>query len=59
MFFPASKTAPPPIQIPGYAPADGGLGAKIPAARRFFVIFLKKKAILMPLDHISRERRTI
>ena len=29
----------------------GGLGAKSPAAGRFFVIF-EKKAVLTPLDHI-------
>ena len=32
----------------------GGLGAKPPAVGRFFVIFWKKKAILMPLNHISQ-----
>ena len=31
---------------------DGGLGAPPPAARRFLVFFWKKKAILLPLDHI-------
>ena len=32
--------------------AMGGLGAKLPAAGRFFVIFWEKlAAILMPLDH--------
>ena len=29
----------------------GGLGAKLPTAGRFFVIFWEKLAILMPLDH--------
>ena len=28
-------------------------GAKSPDAGQFFVIFWKKKAILIPLDHIS------
>ena len=31
---------------------NGGLGAEPPAARQFCK-FLKKKAILIPLDHIS------
>ena len=31
---------------------DGGLGVKPPAAGQFFVI-VWKKAILVPLDHIS------
>ena len=32
---------------------DWGLGAKPPAVGRFFVSFLEKTAILMPLNHIS------
>ena len=39
------------------APAAGGfrgLGAKPPATGRFFYNFLVKKAILMPLNHISQ-----
>ena len=32
---------------------DGGLGAKLPAAGRYFVIFLNQKAVLTPLDHVS------
>ena len=43
-------------------PAAGGylgLGAKLPAAQRFFVICLKKKAILMPLDYILLVFRAI
>ena len=42
-------------------PAAGGfgsLGAKPPAVGRFFVI-KKKKAILMPLNHISQVLRAI
>ena len=35
----------------GSKEAMGGLGAKLPAAGRFFVIFREKLAILMPLDH--------
>ena len=30
-----------------------GLKASPPAAGRFFVVFLEKKAVLTPLDHIS------
>ena len=30
---------------------NGGLGAKLSAAGRFFVIFLEKLAILMPVEH--------
>ena len=37
----------------------GGLGAKPPAVERFFVTFLEKKAILMPLDHFSQVFRAI
>ena len=43
-------------------PAAGGfrgLGAKLPAVGRFFVIFWEKKAILMPLYHISQVFRAI
>ena len=28
------------------------LGARLPAAGQFYVIFFEKKAILMPLNHI-------
>ena len=39
---------------------DGGLlGAKPPAAGRFFVIAWKKIAILMPLDHSSHVFKVI
>ena len=38
---------------PPAARGYGGLGAKSPAAGRFLLIFWKKKAILIPLDHIS------
>ena len=38
---------------------DGGLGAEPPATEQFFVIFWKKLAILMPLDHNSLVFRTI
>ena len=37
----------------------GGLGAKPLAVGRFFVIFWKKKGILMPLNHILQEFRAI
>ena len=30
-----------------------GLGVEFPATGQIFAIFWKKKAILMPLDHIS------
>ena len=35
------------------ASQTGILGAQLPAAGRFFVIFWKKKAVLTPLDYIS------
>ena len=35
----------------GSKEAMGGLGAKLPAAWRFCVIFWDKLAILMPLNH--------
>ena len=38
---------------------DGGVGAKPQAAGRFFVIFWKKLAILMPLDDNSHVFRAI
>ena len=38
---------------------DGGLGAKPPAVGQFFVSFLEKTAILMPLNHISHAFRAI
>ena len=37
---------------PPTAGGYGGLGAKTPAARQFLYVF-GKKAILIPLDHIS------
>ena len=37
----------------------GGLGAKLPAIWAIFCNFLDKKAILMPLDHISQVFRAI
>ena len=43
-------------------PVAGGcesLGAPLPAAGQFFVIFWKKKAILISLDHISHVFRAI
>ena len=36
-----------------------GLGAKLPAAGRCFVIFWEKLAVLMPLDHNLHVFRTI
>ena len=46
----------------GAEPSDaggyGGLGAKPPATRQFFMI-VWKKAVLMPFDHISHEFRAI
>ena len=36
-----------------------GLGAKLPAAGQFFVFFLEKLAVLMPLDHNLHVFRTI
>ena len=38
---------------------DGGLGPKSQLLGNFFAIFWKKKAILMPLDHISHVFSTI
>ena len=38
---------------------DRDLGTKSTAAGQFHVIFLKKIAILMPLDHILRVFRVI
>ena len=35
----------------GFKGVMGDLGAKLPAAGRFFVIFWEKLAILMPMDH--------
>ena len=43
----------------GSKDAMGGLGTKLPAAGRFFVIFWEKLAILMPLDHNLHVFRTI
>ena len=43
---------------PPAAGGFGGLGAKPPAVGQFFVIFWKK-AILMPLYHISHMFRAI
>ena len=42
----------------GSKEAMGGLGAKLPAAGQFFVIFWEKQAILMPLDHNLHVFRT-
>ena len=38
---------------------DGGLGAKPLAVARFFAMFWKKKAVQMPLGHISQVFRAI
>ena len=43
----------------GCKQAIGGLGAKLPAARRCFVIVWEKLAILMPLDYNLHLFRTI
>ena len=43
---------------PPAARGYGGLGAKPPAAGRFFVIFWKK-VVLIPLDHIFHVFRAI
>ena len=44
---------------PPAAGGFGGLRAKPPAVGRFFVIFRKKKAFLMPLNRISQVFRAI
>ena len=36
-----------------------GSGGEVPAAGQFFVTFLKKIAILMPLDHMLHVSRVI
>ena len=44
---------------PPAARGFGGFGAKPTAVGRFFVSFLEKTAILMPLNHISHVFRAI
>ena len=44
---------------PPAAGGFGGLGAKPPAVGQYFVMFWKKTAILMPLNHNSQVFRAI